>query len=283
MNLSNIKKNKFWISIGGVMISVTIFYLFVVNPFRLKNIKKAETIENVLARLESYERQGARLHNANWIKAEEDKLEAVREARGEYEGFYKERDSHLEKAFASENGEEIKDEALWKNRYIQEVNELLGKIRNHNVALSENALPFKEWKVEIPTWEDIAPEQKRFWIIEELINIILKKELGIGYLESINFEKEKSHRVSAYAELFSIVPFSVKAGMNVGGLLFLINEFLKSKICFEIETINVSGELNRLRSSKGADKPHLSLQINNIQSPSMVDVVIEAYVIDFKM
>ena len=83
MNLSNIKKNKFWISIGGVIISVTIFYLFVVNPFRLKNIKKAETIENVLARLESYERQGARLHNANWIKAEEDKLEAVREARGE--------------------------------------------------------------------------------------------------------------------------------------------------------------------------------------------------------
>jgi len=283
MNLSNIKKNKFWISIGGVMISVIIFYLFVVNPFRLKNIKKAETIENVLARLESYERQGAKLHNANWIKAEEDKLEAVREARWEYEVFYKERDSHLEKAFASENGEEIKDEALWKNRYIQEVNELLGKIRNHNVALSENALPFKEWKVEIPTWEDIAPEQKRFWIIEELINIILKKELGIGYLESINFEKEKSPRVSAHAELFGIIPFSVKAGMNVGGLFFLINEFLKSKICFEIETINVSGELNRLRSSKGADKPHLSIQIYNIQSPSMVDVVIEAYVVDFKI
>jgi len=265
------------------MISVIIFYLFVVNPFRLKNIKKAETIENVLARLESYERQGAKLHNANWIKAEEDKLEAVREARWEYEVFYKERDSHLEKAFASENGEEIKDEALWKNRYIQEVNELLGKIRNHNVALSENALPFKEWKVEIPTWEDIAPEQKRFWIIEELINIILKKELGIGYLESINFEKEKSPRVSAHAELFGIIPFSVKAGMNVGGLFFLINEFLKSKICFEIETINVSGELNRLRSSKGADKPHLSIQIYNIQSPSMVDVVIEAYVVDFKI
>jgi hypothetical protein len=283
VNLSDIKKNKFWLSIGGVMIFVIALYLFVVNPFRLKNIKKAETIENVLARLERYERQGVKLRNAKWIKAEEDKLEAIKEVRREYEVFYKERDRHLEKAFASVNGEEIKDEALWQNRYIQEVNVLLDKIKNHNIALSENTLPFKEWKATIPTWEDIVPEQKRFWIAEELINIILKKEMNVGYLESINFGKEKAPHANAHAELFDFIPFSIKVRMNVEGLLFLINEFLKSKICFEIETINVSGELNRLRSPKGTEKSYQSVHINNIQSPSMVDVVIEAYVVDFRI
>jgi hypothetical protein len=283
VNLSDIKKNKFWISLGGVMISMIALHLFVVNPFRLKNIKKAETIENVLARLERYERKGVKLRNAKWIKAEEDKLATIKEARREYEVFYKERDRHLEKVFTSVNGEEIKDEALWQNRYIQEGNVLLDKIKNHNIALSENTLPFKEWKAAIPTWEDIVPEQKRFWIAEELINIILKKEMNVRYLESINFGKEKAPHANAHAELFDIIPFSIKVRMNVEGLLFLINEFLKSKICFEIETINVSGELNRLRSPKGAEKSYQTVHINNIQSPSMVDVVIEAYVVDFKI
>lgn len=283
MNLSYIKENKFWISIGGVMISVIAIYLFVANPFRLNNIKKTETIENLLTRLGKYERRGVKLRNAKWIKAEEDKLVTIKEARREYEVFYEERDSHLEKVFTSVNGEAIKDEALWQNRYIQDVNVLLDKIKNHNIALSENTLPFKEWKAAIPTWEDIVPEQKRFWIAEELINIILKKEMNVIYIESINFGKEKASRANAHAELFDIIPFSIKVRMNVEGLLFLINEFLKSKICFEIETINVSGELNRLRSPEGAEKSYQSVHINNIQYPSMVDVVIEAYVVDFKI
>jgi len=283
VNLSDIKKNKFWLSIGGVIISVIVLYLFFVNPFRLKNIKKTETIENILARLERYEGKGANLRNAKWIKAEEDKLSTTKEAIREYEIFYKERNSHLEKVFTSVNGEEIKDEALWQNRYIQEANVLLDKIKNHNIALSENTLPFKEWKTSIPTWEEIIPEQKRFWIAEELINIILKKEMNVNYLESIDFGTEKASYANAHAELFDIIPFSIKVRMNVEGLLFLINEFLKSKICFEIETINVSGELNRLRSPKGAEKPYQSVHINNIQSPSMVDVVIEAYVMNFKI
>ncbi len=212
-------------SIGGVLIFVIALYLFFVNPFRLKNIKKTETIENTLARLERYERKGVKLRNAKWIKAEEDKLVTTKEARREYEVFYKERDRHIEKVFTSVNGEEIKDEALWQNMYIQEANVLLDKIKNHNIALSENTLPFKEWKAAIPTWEDIVPEQKRFWITEELINIILKKEMSVRYLESINFGKEKAPHVNAHAELFDIIPFSIKARMNVEGLLFLINEF----------------------------------------------------------
>lgn len=268
MNIPDIKKNIFWISIGGGVVFVTAFYIFAVNTFRVKNIKKVEIIENVLTKLELYERKGFKIRSEKWIQAEEAKLEIIKKLRSESEEFYREQDRQLEKICTSVDGEEIKDEALWKNRYIQGVNVLLGKIkRHHNVSLSENALPFKEWESEIPTWEHIIPEQKRYWITEELINIILKEELKVSYLESINFGAERFVSANAYVELCDIIPFTIKVSMDVEGLLFLINEFLKSKICFEIETVNIR-------------RP---VQKENIQSSSTVDVVVAAYVLDFKI
>lgn len=275
MNISDVKKNKFWISIGVGMLFVIAFYLFLVSPFSWKNIKKAEMIDKALARLERYERKGVKIRNAKWRKTEESKLEMIKEVRQEYEGFYKERDRYLERVFASVKGEEIKDEALWQNRYIQEANVLLDKIKNYNIALSENSLPFQEWKEGIPTWEDIIPEQKRFWIIEELIDIILKKEIKVDHLESINFSKGGDPPANAYAELFDIIPFTIKVRMDVGGLLFFINEFIRSKICFEIDTINISGALNRQRLQKKAGSFY--------QSVPIIDVIVEVYVMDFKI
>ena len=267
MNISNIKKNIFWISIGGGVVFVTALYIFAVNSFRVKNIKKVEIIENVLTKLELYERKGFKIRSEKWIQAEEAKLEMIKKLRLESEEFYKEQDRQLEKICTSVDGEEIKDEALWKNRYIQGVNVLLGKIKRRNVSFSENALPFKEWKSEIPTWEYIIPEQKRFWITEELINIILKEELKVSYLEGINYGVERFVSANAYVELCDIIPFTIKVSMDVEGLLSLINEFLKSKICFEIETVNI----------------RRSVQKGNIQSSSTVDVVVAAYVLDFKI
>ena len=286
MDISGIKKNKFWISLGGGMIFVIVFYFCVVSPFRLRNIEQMESVERLLTRLERYEKKGYKIRNEKWIKAEESKLEAIKKFQHEYELFYNEQDSHLEKIFASVNGEEIKDEALWENRYIQGINVLLDKIKKREIPLGKSALPFKQWKAEIPAWEEIVPEQKRFWITEELVNIILKKALQVDYLESINFETENAVSTNAYTELYDIIPFTIKIGMNVESLLFLINELLKSKLPFEIKTINIGGELNRFRVTKGAGKSSRfgqSVQKRRIPLPSIVDVVIDAYVLDFKI
>ncbi|MCP4262620.1 MAG: hypothetical protein GY774_34720, partial [Planctomycetes bacterium] len=125
MDITDIKKNKFWISIWGGVIFVIAFYFCVVSPFWSINSEKMEGIERLLTRLEKYENKGYKIRNEKWIKAEEAKLEAVKKIQHEYELFYKERDSLLEKIFESVNGEEIKDEALWENRYIHGVNVLL--------------------------------------------------------------------------------------------------------------------------------------------------------------
>ncbi|MBT4176770.1 MAG: hypothetical protein HOE02_00610 [Candidatus Marinimicrobia bacterium] len=286
MDITNIKKNKFWLSIGGGVIFVIVFYFCVISPFRSRNSEKMESMERLLTRLERYEKKGHKIRNKKWIKAEEEKLEAIKKAQQEYELFYKERDGRLEKIFESANGEEIKDEALWENRYIQGMNILLGNIKNREIPLGNNALSFKQWNVEIPTWEEIVPEQKRFWITEELVKIILNDKLKIDYLESISFEREGAVSANAYTELCDIIPFTIKVSMNIEGLLFLMNELLKSELPFEISTINIGGELNRYRMMKGAEESARfgqSAQKGKFRAPSVVDVVIDAYVLDFKI
>ena len=286
MDITNIKKNKFWLSIGGGVIFVIVFYFCVISPFRSRNSEKMESMERLLTRLERYEKKGHKIRNKKWIKAEEEKLEAIKKAQQEYELFYKERDGRLEKIFESVNGEEIKDEALWENRYIQGMNILLGNIKNREIPLGNNALSFKQWNVEIPTWEEIVPEQKRFWITEELVKIILNDKLKIDYLESISFEREGAVSANAYTELCDIIPFTIKVSMNIEGLLFLMNELLKSELPFEISTINIGGELNRYRMMKGAEESARfgqSAQKGKFRAPSVVDVVIDAYVLDFKI
>ena len=286
MDISDIKKNRFLLSLGGGLVFVIVFYFCVVSPFRSRNSEKMESMERLLTRLERYEKKGHKICNEKWIKTEEEKLEVIKRVQQEYKVFYKERDRHLEKMFESVNGEGIKDEALWENRYIQRKNVLLEMIKNREISLGKNALPFKQWKVKIPTWEEIVPEQKRFWVTEELVRIILMDELKVDYLEGINFEMEDAVSVNTNTELYDIIPFTIKVSMNVESLLFLLNELLKSKLSFEIQTINIGGELNRLRVTKGAGESsgfEQSAQKRRSRSPSIVDVVIDAYALDFKI
>ena len=286
MDISDIKKNRFLLSLGGGLVFVIVFYFCVVSPFRSRNSEKMESMERLLTRLERYEKKGHKICNEKWIKTEEEKLEVIKRVQQEYKVFYKERDRHLEKMFESVNGEGIKDEALWENRYIQRKNVLLEKIETREISLGKNALPFKQWKVKIPTWEEIVPEQKRFWVTEELVRIILMDELKVDYLEGINFEMEDAVSVNTNTELYDIIPFTIKVSMNVESLLFLLNELLKSKLSFEIQTINIGGELNRLRVTKGAGESsgfEKSAQRRRSRSPSIVDVVIDAYALDFKI
>ena len=286
MDISDIKKNRFLLSLGGGLVFVIVFYFCVVSPFRSRNSEKMESMERLLTRLERYEKKGHKICNEKWIKTEEEKLEVIKRVQQEYKVFYKERDRHLEKMFESVNGEGIKDEALWENRYIQRKNVLLEMIKNREISLGKNALPFKQWKVKIPTWEEIVPEQKRFWVTEELVRIVLMDELKVDYLEGINFEMEDAVSVNTNTELYDIIPFTIKVSMNVESLLFLLNELLKSKLSFEIQTINIGGELNRLRVTKGAGESSgfdQSAQKRRSRSPSIVNVVIDAYALDFKI
>ncbi len=110
----------------------------------------------------------------------------------------------------------------------------------------------------------------------------MKEGLKVDYLEGINFEMENAVSTNANTELYDIIPFTIQVSMNVESLLFLMNELLKSKLSFGIKTINIGGELNRFRVEKSFQFGR-SVRKKRFQSPSIVDVVIDAYILDFKI
>lgn len=274
--ISGIRENKFWIVLGGAVVFMGILYLLFVNPYRTGCSKKNEEIDNALAQLEVYERKGLKIINEEWIEAEKAKLKMVEKELLEYKELLRERDGHIEKIFDAESEGEIKDEALWKNSYVQRVNLLLGNLVKSNISASEDALPFKEWGNEIPTRDKIVEEQKKFWITEELLNIIQKRKLKISNLEYISFRQEGFSPGNIHLELYDVIPFTIKLRMKTEAVLFLIDELLKSKICFEIETFNINGRLNKLRS------PELLKNSGKVPHSIRVDVIINAHAIDIK-
>ena len=276
INIPGIRENRFWIVIGGAIGFMIILYLLFVNPYRVGNSKKIEEIEGVLAQLEVYKRKGLKIINEEWIETEKAKLKTIEKDQLKYKELLREKDYHIEKVFGAENGGEIKDEALWKSSYVQRVNLLRDKLMRSNISASGGALPFKEWGNEIPARDKIGEEQKKFWITEELFNILQKKELKISKLEYISFRQEDVSPGNTNPELYDIIPFTIKLSMDTESILFLIDELLKSKISFQIETFNINGRLNKLRSSGSLEKP------DDIPYGNMVNVIINAYAIDFK-
>jgi hypothetical protein len=276
MNISGIRENKFWIVLGLAIVFMVALYLFFGNPYRGRYSKRIEEIEGALAQLEVYERKGGKIINEEWIKIENAKLEKIEKEQLKYKELLRERDYHIEKFFDAEYEGEAGDEALWKNSYVQRVNLLLDNLARSNISAGKGALPFKEWGNEIPTLDKIAEEQKKFWITEELLNIIQKRELKIHNLESINFGKEGFSPDGSHPDVYDIIPFTIKLSMNTEDIPFLIDELLKSKIRFEVDAFKINGRLNTLRSSKLLEKSE------DIQYGTRVNVIINAYAIDFK-
>ncbi len=259
MEISAVKKNKFWFIIGGAIVLMVVFYYFFTNSYRSDASKKEAGMERALSRLEVYKRKGVKIINAKWKPAEEVKLVKVKEKKLSKYKELSERDIHIEKIFSTGQGEEIEDVAIWKNMYTQRVNLLNDTLAKSNVPASEGALPFRDWGDGIPTWDEIVKEQKRYWIVEELLKIILKENLEIKSLGIVNFRQEGFYQNNASSEFYEFVPFTINVSMDIKRILFLLDALLQSKFPLEIEAVNI-----------------------NKKSDNAVDVVIDAFVIDFK-
>ncbi len=276
MNISDIRENKFWVILGGAIVFMISLYLLFGNPYRGGYSERITEIEEALAKLEVYESKGLKIINEKWIEAKKAELEVIEKEQVKYKELLKERDYHIEKIFGAEEEGKIEDEALWKSSYVQRVNFLRENLVRNNISASEGALPFKEWGDEIPALDKIAEEQKKFWITEELLNIIQKSKLRINNLESISFGQEGFSPSNTLPEVYDIVPFTMKLSMKTEDIPFLIDELLKSKIRFEVDTVNINGRLDKLRSSKLLEKSV------NILPGTRVNVIINAYAIDFR-
>jgi len=253
----------FWICIG-ICFCVFVICFFVFNyPLLKKREKMFKNLEDLSAMLKTYSLR-KNLYNNTWITAKKHEAEMYDKETEVCHNVLKEMDTSLEAIFLIKTPEggliEVRDEALWKNEYVKRISALLTRLRESEIVFHESALPFHDWGAKIPVWDSILPEQKRFWILESLVDIILQ-DTGVIQLQGISF-RDSPHNIDAvYERLYFAIPFTIAVELEARRLQFLLHELLKPKIPFVIECVDIEST-NKANHS--------------------IDVIIDAYAIDYK-
>ncbi len=273
----------FWICIGIVFLIILSLLLIFIYPLSNQYTKTHKDLEDLSAALEKYTLKKD-LYNEKWIASKKQEGDLYHEEIEKCKSFLKGKDDQLEAIFLTENPEkgltEIKDAALWKNEYLRKISTLLTRLKASNVVLSDGALPFSEWGLNIPAWDTILPAQKRFWILEALVNITTK-DTGIMRLEKIVFRDSSSSYNTSLSHLYAAIPITLKAKLQANHITVLLYEILKSNILFVIEGITILST-DKTYGAEPLEKDVFMKENNNYLSNPIIDITIDAYVIDYK-
>lgn len=286
VNFSKLKKNLtgfftgirgFWTSIGAVFLIMLILFFVFIFPLSNKYAKTYKDLDDLTIPLENYALKVKNIYNDKWITSKKLETDLYEKELEKCKSFLKEKDNSLETVFViddlTKGPVRIEDEALWKNEYVKRVSVLLTKLKAHNIALGEGALPFHDWGSDIPTWDAISPVQKKFCILEEFINIVLNNT-GITKLEKITFRESSFTYDHSLAKLYTVIPITIKVELQADRIKFLLHEILKSDIPFVIEGINI------LSTDKTFISSSLIKNDDSMSNP-IINVTLDIYIIDY--
>jgi len=275
----------FWISIGVVFFILLILLFVFISPLSNQYTKAYNEIEDLSTALERYALKKD-LYNDTWIASIKQESELYDKELEKCKSFLKEKDNRLETIFSIQDPEKglikVEDEALWKNEYVRRVSALRTKLEANNIAVSEGALPFQNWGYDIPTWDTILPAQKRFWILEAIFRIALNNT-GITQLGKIMFRESSYTYDPSFTQLYTVIPITIKVELQADRIQFLLHDILKSDIPFVIEGITILSTDKILNPGPlMGNEDILNKGTNNHVSNPIIDVTIDAYVIDYK-
>ena len=255
--------------ISGILVLVSIaIYFTLFTPIKSKNEKLRESLKLKAEKLEQYRNKGKRIVNKKIINAKEQEITLLANELNVCKDLLANKDKIIEKVFTTTNNEEIKDEALWKGYYIKSCNNLITLLNHNKYEADSGKIDFKIWNQKLPSVSEISTEQKRFWIQDEIINIILKNKPYITKFHSIKFDDKPKFTNKSLQKLFKPIPFVLELDMEQSKILYLISDFLNSDLNYVIETASFESDKTE-NYQRG--KP-----VNTIYK-----ITINAYVMDF--
>ena len=276
---------NFWTIIGAVFLAMVIV-LFVFNYSLLKQHATIHhDLENMSSMLERYALSKI-TYNSKWIQAKEAETDKYNEEIEKCRALIHRMDSQLETFFLKnipgKGIVKIEDEALWRQEYLKKVSRLFAKLEESTIGFHGSALPFYDWGTTIPTWDEILPEQKRFWILEALVNALLKNT-GVINLEKISFKTAPNNKDDTHLPIYSTIPLTISLALEAERLPFLLNDLLTASIPFVIENINIesTGKKTVGINYRKNDGNPIENQDTLAAMPT-ISILIDAYVIDFK-
>lgn len=256
--------------ISGVILFVSIVIWFVLAiPFRSKNEQLRDELANKVSEFERYTGMRKDIYNTRWIEAKDREIDLVEKELQACREFLAKRDAPIEKVFTDIAGERIKDEALWKDVYIRKTDALLRLLRQNRFEIDKDDLSFKSWGNKLPLLDEISIEQKRFWIQDEIINIIIKNRALIRGFGGLRFRETPQTANLLPQALITTIPFTLESELEPEKIFYLINDILNSGLNFYIETINIES------TGRMGDVSNNTLHI-------LDKVTIDAYALDYK-
>lgn len=276
---------SFWITLGsifGVLIIVSVLLVF---PLNKKCATTYKGLDDLSAMLEKYVLKRD-LYNDRWVESKKLEAELCDKENGKCKSFLKGRDELLESVFIKEepgkNVVKIEDEALWKLEYSKRISSVLAKLSENNIAVSAEAFPFSNWGLAIPPWQDILPTQKRFWILDAISKIALRKS-GVTHIKKVTFREAPHAYNPTYAKIYAPIPITIQVEIRADYINFLLQEILRSDVPFVIEN-TVIMNTDKFFNPDEATKDENGLvkgAANRLPCP-IIDVTLEMYVIDYK-
>jgi len=286
MNFSKLRKDLtgfftgmrgFWISIGAVFLIMLILLFVFIFPLSNKYAKTYKDLDDLTIPLENYALKVKNIYSDKWITSKKLETDLYEKELEKCKSFLKEKDNSLETVFVIDDPTKgpvrIEDEALWKNEYVKRVSGLLTKLKANNITLGEGALPFHNWGSDIPTWDAISPVQKKFWILEALVNVALNNA-GITKLEKIAFRESSFTYDPSLVKLYTVIPITIQVELQADRIKFLLHEILKSDIPFVIEGINIMSTDKTFSSSS-------LIKNDDSMSNPIINVTLDIYIIDY--
>src|SRR3989339_1216174 len=285
-NFSKFRKNLaalfsgmwgFWIYVGFAFLLLLILYFVFVFPLSNRYASIYKDLEDLTTPFENYALKVKNIYNDKWITSKKLEIDLYEKELEKCKSFLKEKDNSLETVFVIDGPTKgqvrIEDEALWKNEYVKRVSGLLTKLKANNITLGEGALPFHNWGSDIPTWDAISPVQKKFWILEALVNVALNNA-GITKLEKIAFRESSFTYNPSLVKLYTVIPITIQVELQADRIKFLLHEILKSDIPFVIEGINIMSTDKTFSSSS-------LIKNDDSMSNPIINVTLDIYIIDY--
>lgn len=254
---------------GAILFVSIVIYLVLAMPLKSKNEQLKDELANKASEFERYIKMGKNIYNTNWIEAKGQEIDLVEKELQACREFLAKRDAPIEKVFTDITGDPIKDEALWKNVYTRKTDALLRLLRQSRFEIDKDALSFKSWGNKLPSGDEIAVEQKRFWIQDEIINIIIKNRALIRGFGGLKFRETPQTANLLPQALITTIPFTLESELEPEKIFYLINDILNSGLNFYIETINIES------TGRTDDLSNKTLHI-------LDKVTIDAYALDYK-
>lgn len=269
---------SFWITLGSIFGVLIIVSALLVFPLNKKCATAYKGLDDLSSMLEKYALKKD-LYNGKWVESKKLEAELCDKENGKCKSFLKGRDDLLESVFTKEEtGKDIvkiEDEALWKHEYSKRVSSVLARLAENNIAVSAEAFPFSNWGLDIPPWKDILPTQKRFWILEAISKVALRKS-GITHIKKVTFRDSPYAYNPAYTKIYTPIPVTIQVEIRADYINFLLQEILRSDVPFVIENtiiMNTDKFFTPDEATKDA--------ANRLPCP-IIDVTLDMYVIDYK-